>query len=102
MAELGSVTVRNCFAETLVIVCTMPEGHSTRTVSATVASPSPKCALSSFWLAYPAPVPTTLSCHIAFPPIVAWTCTLAPIADRFDEVPTQAKVSQLFELPLLM
>src|SRR5258708_5549046 len=78
----------------------MPEGHSMRTVSAFVASPKTKRAPEG-WTQRPPPLFISRSCQNAFPPIVAWTRTLAPIAERLDAIPTNFTSSQALELPLL-
>ena len=44
----GSTTVKNCFTATLCNSCTMPDGHSMRTVSMIAASPRPKSARRPF------------------------------------------------------
>ena len=92
----SSFTSSVCRSATCVNTRVMPLGKRTITLSATVASPAPKCSSNGLW-------PLKLFCADASctkrrdtPPIVARIHTLAPIAERFDVLPTQRTLSHAF------
>ena len=68
-----------------------------RSVVTLVALPRPKCARGSLI----APPPIWRVCSVERPPTVALARTLAPMASRFDRVPTGRTISQPLLFPLL-
>lgn len=62
--------------------CTVPDGHSIRTVATFVASPRPKCANKPLW--FLAPPEIRRNCRMELPPIRVVTRTFAPIPERLD------------------
>src|SRR5205814_7529011 len=86
----GSVTMWSWSTAGCSIVCTVPDGHRIMTRSARPVRPSPKCSRRSFWLANPTP-PCTICSWRSAPNS---TVTSAPIALRFDRVPTSLNAIQ--------
>ena len=78
---------------------TTPDGHSTLSVSTWSASPKPKFAGSSFWLAYPFPPAISRVCQSEVPSIVARSEILAPVAERLEACPTNLTSNQFAPLP---
>src|SRR5437867_10672499 len=86
----GSVTMWSWSTAGCSIVCTVPDGHRIMTRSARPVRPSPKCSRRSFWLANPTP-PCTICSWRSAPNS---TVTSAPMALRFDRVPTSLNAIQ--------
>src|SRR2546428_482878 len=86
----GSVTTWSWSTAGCSIVCTVPDGHRIMTRSARPVRPSPKCSRRSFWLANPTP-PCTICSWRSAPNS---TVTSAPMALRFDRVPTSLNAIQ--------
>src|SRR5205807_913883 len=86
----GSVTMWSWSTAGCSIVCTVPDGHRIMTRSARPVRPSPKCSRRSFWLANPTP-PCTICSWRSVPNS---TVTSAPMALRFDRVPTSLNAIQ--------
>src|SRR3989449_1688423 len=86
----GSVTTWSWSTAGSSIVWTVPDGHRIMTRSARPVRPSPKCSRRSFWLANPTP-PCTICSWRSAPNS---TVTSAPMALRFDRVPTSLNAIQ--------
>src|SRR3989454_1238315 len=86
----GSVTTWSWSTAGCSIVWTVPDGHRIMTRSARPVRPSPKCSRRSFWLANPTP-PCTICSWRSAPNS---TVTSAPMALRFDRVPTSLNAIQ--------
>src|SRR5882724_989502 len=86
----GSVTTWSWSTAGCSIVWTVPDGHRIMTRSARPVRPSPKCSRRSFWLANPTP-PCTICSWRSVPNS---TVTSAPVALRFDRVPTSLNAIQ--------
>ena len=91
-----------CLIAAPVTLTSTPLGKRTVTESTIAASPSPKCRSNE-------PCPLKLFCaeicctmRLEMPPIVARTQTRAPIAARFETVPTQCTSSQPLSDPGLL
>src|SRR5260221_445990 len=97
----GSVRTSDCLGRMFSTVCTVPDGHSIRMVDIFVASPSPKCA-SRGELLQPAPCEMSRNCQTSLPPMIAFTRTLAPMAERLDAVPSHRILIQPLALPLFL
>ena len=102
LMSVRSTRVSVCFTGTLWNSCTRPEGHSTRRVSMTVASPEPDHRVEAVER-NPILIAPDLP-HLPddpLPPILALTRTLAPMAERLESVPTHRTLIQLLAFPLL-